>query len=293
MFIAYAWRLAVRQFPVIVLLALVGLVAAIGYTSGTRTYSTTTYLTVAPTKDAAGLRAVDPLRFFHTQTQTILGDALLQDAVSRLGDGSTVEDLRLSVSLSDGSTADVVGVTVSGLTAAGANARQRAVLTAIDSFTFPAVTMTRLWASPLVSPSATKALVGGVVGGAAVGVFIVLLWGAARRPVHHPRYLQVGGDVRTYPLVLDVHSPDQLQQFQHWLGRPAGRVVGVGRSDAQASRLSAHVGVDENAGGPTLLVAASGRTTENAVEEQASLNSQVEAPVLVVVSSSRRKRGQQ
>ncbi|GAB3066363.1 YveK family protein [Phycicoccus sp. Root563] len=292
MFIAYAWRLVVRQFPVILVLALAGLVVAFGYSAHTKTYSTTTYLTVLPTKDQAGLRAVDPLRFFQTQTQAILGDPLLADAASRLGDGTTVEDLRLSVSVSDGSTADVVGVTVSGPTSAGATARQRAVLAAIDSYTFPAVTMTKLWVAPLVSPSDTKALLAGLVGGAAAGVLLVLLWGAIRRPVHHPRYLQLDDDVRTYPLVLDVHRPDQVQQFQHWLGRPAGRVVGAGRSDAQASRLSAHIGVDEAAGGPTLLVAAAGRATENNVEEQVSLNSQGEAPVLVVVSANRRKRAQ-
>jgi len=288
--LAYAWRLAVRKYPVILLLALAGLVAAFGYTSLTSSYSTTTYLTVLPTKDDAGLRAVDPQRFFETETQAILGDQVLGAAVTGLRDGTTVEQLRQDVQLSAGSSSDVLGLTVSGPTAQRAQARQSAVLAAVNGHTFADVTMTELWTSPMVAPSRAKLLAAGLTAGAAVGVLLVLLWGAARRPVYHPRYLQLSRDVRTYPVVIDLQHPDQVQQFLSWLGHPASHVVAVGKAEAQGRRLAAQVGVDEAAGGPTLLVAAVGRATEQAVEDQAALTPQTSPPVLVVVSSNRQRR---
>lgn len=290
MHLAYAWRLAVRKYPVILLLALAGLVAAFGYTSLTSSYRTTTYLTVLPTKDNVGLRAVDPQRFFETETQAILGDQVLGASLTALRDGTTVEQLRQDVQLSGGSSSDVLGLTVSGPTAQSAQARQSAVLAAVNGHTFADVTMTGLWTSPMVAPSRARPLAAGLAAGAAVGVVLVLLWGAARRPVYHPRYLQLSRDVRTYPVVVDLEHPDEVQQFMSWLGHPASHVVAVGQTEAEARRLAAQNGVQEAAGGPTLLVAAVGRATEQAVEEQASLTQQTSPPVLVVVSSNRQRR---
>lgn len=290
MHLAYAWRLAVRKSSVILALAVAGLVIAFAYTSVTARYSTTTYLKVLPTKGDQDLRAVNPQRFFQTETQAILGDQVLKDAASQLRDGTTVEELRQDVQLSDGSSSDVLGITVSGPTEKRTQERQDAVLAAVDGHDFPGITLTRLWTSPVVAPSRPKPLAAGLTAGAAAGVLLVLLWGAARRPIYHPRYLQVSRDVRTYPLLIDLHHPDQLQRFLNWLGRPVSDVVAVGRTNTEDFQLAAQVGVAAGTGGPTLLVAAVGRATEQAVEEQASLTPpQTSPPVLVVISSNQRK----
>lgn len=289
MHLAYAWRLAVRKFPVILALAVAGLVIAFGYTSVTATYSTTTYLTVLPTQDNVGPRAADPQRFFETETRAILSDQVLGAAVTRLPNGTTVGQLRQDVQLSGGSSNDVLGLTITGHSKQSAQARQAAVLAAVTGSSFSGVTMTQLWTSPVATPSRLKLLLAGLAAGAAVGVLLVLLWGAARRPVYHPRYLQLGSEVRTYPVVIDLRQPDQVQQFLSWLGRPASHVVAVGGTDATARQLAAQVGVDEAAGGPTLLVASPGQATEQAVEDHAALTPHTAPPVLVLVSSKRRK----
>jgi len=90
--------------------------------------------------------------------------------------------------------------------------------------------------------------------------------------------------------VIDLIHPDQLQQFLRWLGRPPSHVIALGRTGASTRWLAAQVSVDEAAGGPTLLVAATGRATEQDVEDHAALTSQASPPVLVVVSSNRRTR---
>ena len=290
MHLAYAWRLTIRHGLAILALAILGFVAALGYTFMTASYSITSYLAVVPTLKSEGLRAVDPQRFFQTETEKILSNPVLGTAVNQLGDGTTVEQLRTAVQLSDGSTSDVLELAVSGPDRKQALARHAAVLAAISQQTSGKSTMTALWTSSVIAPPRAKVLAAGFFGGGAAGVMLVLLWGSARRPVYHPQFLELSRDVRTYPLLVNRHDPDEVQQFLRWLGQPASQVVAVGRTDVRRSQLAEQLAVDEAAGGPTLLVAAVGRATERDIEEGASLAPQTTPPVLIMLSNDRKGR---
>lgn len=295
MHLAYAWYLVMRKLPLIVLLGLLGGAAGLGLATLTGSWTSVTYVSVRPVSANEGVRAVDPQRFFETQTQTILSDEVMGEAVAQLNDGTTPSQLRSAITLSGGASSDVLGVTVKGRTQHEALERQRAVSTVLTGHRFTGVVLTPLWATPLSGPPRTKLTAAGLVAGAAAGVLLVLLWGAARRPVGAPGHLRLGHDVRLYPVALDVTKPAQVRQFRQWLGTDAGRVVAVSArrgvpdlAHALASGSATLTDQLPDPAQPVVLVAGRG-STERDIEQQAALSGQGR-PVVVIASPTPRSR---
>lgn len=224
MYINYAARLLVRKFLLIVVSALVGLGLAAAAVLTMKSYSTSTFIMILPSNSMAGIRATSPERFFETETQIMLSDTVLANACESLDDGTTPQKLRSAMTLNGGSQSDVVELIVSDKTREQSLNRTTAVVKSLADLAdaeLQSIQMTTLWSTvPQSTMLAPQILAGGLLGGAFLGALMILIWGAAARPILDPRCVSPELDVDVYPQTVVVNGakwPVQKREMLSWL----------------------------------------------------------------------------
>lgn len=217
MYLSYANRLIKRALPLVLVAALLGAAAGWFGATATRQYTTTSYLAMAPETTEEGVRAVEPERFFQTQSQVLLSDPVMKDAATKLGDGTSPEMVRKSIKLGGGATNDVLELAVAGDSADESRNRNAAVVEALKSAKFKDVSFAMLWTSePKASVDPKKMLIAGLLAGAALGAILALLWGAIRRPLLDPRAAQFSDErLAVYPRVVGARA--SAAEARSWL----------------------------------------------------------------------------
>lgn len=201
MHLAYALRLIARKLPAVLLCALLGLGLGWLASRAMQTYTTTAYLAMSPAPDQLSVRAVDPERFFQTESQLILGDGVMNASAKALDDGTNPEDLRQLITLGGGATNDILQISVLGDSEEQSLQRTQAVLKGIRETKMNEISTRLLWTSaPSGSIDERQYLVGGLLGGALLGALGSVLWGAVRRPLIDPRFVQLDDErIQVYP----------------------------------------------------------------------------------------------
>ncbi len=269
--LSYAAGLIRRALPAIVLAAVLGL--AVGWMAAhqTQTYATTANLALEPHEDQIAVRAVDPERFFQTQSQRILDDSVMAAAANRFGNGQTAADLRGMTVVGGGATDDIVSVSVMGDTADQSSRGLRVVIDALRYKPLEAADMTVLWTGPTqASVNRVQYLLGGTLGGAALAMLGALVAGAFRRPLLDARHVSLGDDrTEVYPLPVDRYDDTLVDwlaaQNPEQLARVVIRVDDRPATAALAGQLPQDQALP-GAGRMLIFVASSGRTSEAQVE---------------------------
>lgn len=279
MHLAYAARLISRKLPLILLLGLLGLGAGLLASHLAQSYTTTAYLSMEPAKDQQGIRAVDPERFFQTQSQLVMSDDVINASAKALNGELAPEELREVITLGGGGIDDVLQVTVTGKDKDQSWARAEAVLKGIKEVPQDEIITQLLWTSdPAPAVIARELALGGLLGGLVLGTLATLLAGAVRRPVLDPRFVQVRNPrVAVYPRFVSpqqakLTSSDALEGWVQANNPERLPLVGAGVDDAQETqRLLAALPTEAPAAGAAgrllVHVATSGKVTEKDIDD--------------------------
>lgn len=220
MYIGYAFRVLTRWVWLLLIGACVGVLIGLGAHTLLSSYTTTAQLILVPLDAEASVRAVQPERFFRTQTERLLGDPLLSAAAGSLTDGTTTGQLREAVSVDGGVQSDVLSVTARGATSEQSADRLRALLDAVGATPSLEQRFDTLWVgTPTSSLSRSLALAMGAAGGLAATALALLLWAAIRRPLLDPRYVELSGvSARVFPQIISrADDTEKGREFLGWL----------------------------------------------------------------------------
>lgn len=247
MSIAYAWGLLRRRLGMLVVIGVLCSAGAYGVVSSAATYRVTAHVVLEPTPRTTAMRAVDPERFLSTQGQRMLSGEVLEMAVDSLARGTTVAQLRESISLRNAPGSDVLEVSVVGGDAKTAERRGIAVVESFGKQSTAQVTARVLWVDgPSVNFSPLRAAVLGGSAGTALAALLTLIVGLVRRPVLSPADVELSSEAAAvYPSVLPPRWAEQPHvrasyvRLLAWLSAFAGQhnaeivVVPVGESPPQ------------------------------------------------------------
>lgn len=202
MSLTYAGELLRRYVVLFLLAVLVGGGAGFALASRPPTYATTTSLLVRPRTPADSQQYLaKPERFIRSQIRLATGDEVLSEALRRVGSNASLHTFREVLEVDGGSTDDVIDVTVTGEGEGATRARAAAVAAVYAGATKARAEVLGLDSERLgLSKARTIAL--GAAGGGAFGLLLVLMLGAARRPVMSSKHLRMPPGVVVFPFDL-------------------------------------------------------------------------------------------
>lgn len=248
---------AIRRYLIgIVLMGLVGAVLGLAYGSVRTSYETTAAFSISPQDDGytQSLYIAGPERFVRSELQTMLSDEVVGGAAVRLDPPLPIAEVWSSVQVTGGEVDNVFELHTRAASPEFSQALSTAMLEEFAARTQAQTEVLRV-GPPLSSGSVIRSTALGAAGGLAVGVVLVLVWVAARRPVLGVGCLtdslsRLPHEVRVYPDELRLDGADEpnreeLSDVLRWLrnlsrgaepSSPVIAVAGVGRLGPSLAR---------------------------------------------------------